>query len=295
MRSFTLMLLLFGSGCFQAPNETQLGRVEDAGPSAGGTAVTGGGAAGEDDVVATLGEGAAPRLRARWQSMTTALLTEWSAAASAARREHDRPPDYGDPEAALGVLERARDAVGAAMGEVRGLRVALRVRGFRLKANRHGYRTAGHAVGAMLVRGADRADRVAESMRARGFDGRFHTLIAEMSASALVARQITRAAQLPFASPNGFVGVQLSGPRARDSLVLAQQQHHAVLEAIAHREGSRAEALMREHARIAHGAEHQVLVADAAQRAQRDGARRGARDEGAGRQRPPRSGRSAPR
>ncbi|MBK8695800.1 MAG: hypothetical protein IPN17_26935 [Deltaproteobacteria bacterium] len=91
------------------------------------TTAAGGGAAGEDDVVASLGEGAAPRLRARWQSVTTELLAEWSAAASEARREHDRPPDYGDPEAALGVLERARDAVGAAMGEVRGLRVAMRV------------------------------------------------------------------------------------------------------------------------------------------------------------------------
>lgn len=99
------------------------------------------------------------------------------------------------------------------------------------------------------------------------FNGRFHTLIAEMSASALVARQITRAAQLPFASPNGFVGVQLSGPRARDSLVLAQQQHHAVLEAIAHREGSRAEALMREHARIAHhNLRHAMASREALQR-----------------------------
>lgn len=62
--------------------------------------------------------------------------------------------------------------------ELRRLRVALRVRGFRPRADRHGYRTVGHAVGAVLVRGADRADRVAEAMRARGFDGRFHTLTA---------------------------------------------------------------------------------------------------------------------
>ncbi|MDP3216326.1 MAG: hypothetical protein Q8S73_19615, partial [Deltaproteobacteria bacterium] len=86
-----------------------------------------GGAAGDEDVVATLGDGAGPRLRARWRSMTTALLAEWSEAASAARREHDRPPDYGDPEAALVVLEGARDAVGVALGEVRSLRVGLRV------------------------------------------------------------------------------------------------------------------------------------------------------------------------
>jgi cobalt/nickel transport system permease protein len=61
---------------------------------------------------------------------------------------------------------------------LRRLRVALRVRGFRARADRHGYRTAGHVVGAVLVRGADRADRVGEAMRARGFDGRFHTLTA---------------------------------------------------------------------------------------------------------------------
>jgi cobalt/nickel transport system permease protein len=60
--------------------------------------------------------------------------------------------------------------------ELRRLRVALRVRGFRANVNRHGYRTLGHVVGATLVRGADRAERVADAMRCRGFDGRFHTL-----------------------------------------------------------------------------------------------------------------------
>lgn len=62
--------------------------------------------------------------------------------------------------------------------ELRRLRVALWVRGFRARANRHGYRTLGHVTGALLVRGADRAERVADAMRCRGFDGRFHTLIA---------------------------------------------------------------------------------------------------------------------
>lgn len=59
--------------------------------------------------------------------------------------------------------------------ELRRVRIALRCRGFRIKANRHGYRTTGHLVGAVLVRGADRADRVSEAMRCRGFDGSFHT------------------------------------------------------------------------------------------------------------------------
>jgi cobalt/nickel transport system permease protein len=62
--------------------------------------------------------------------------------------------------------------------ELRRLRVALRVRGFRATATRRGYRTLGHVAGAVLVRGSDRADRVSDAMRCRGFDGKFHTLAA---------------------------------------------------------------------------------------------------------------------
>lgn len=96
------------------------------------------------------------------------------------------------------------------------------------------------------------------SLSAASFDGyvvhnaRFHALLAEMSGSEVVRRQVERAAALPFASPNGFVLARSEGPQARDVLVVAQEQHRAVVEAIVQREGSRAEALMREHARIAH-------------------------------------------
>jgi GntR family transcriptional regulator, vanillate catabolism transcriptional regulator len=82
-------------------------------------------------------------------------------------------------------------------------------------------------------------------------NARFHQLLAEMSGSALVQRQIERVVTLPFASPNGFVLVNANGPRARDRLVIAQEQHRAVVEAIVQREGARAESLMREHARVA--------------------------------------------
>jgi cobalt/nickel transport system permease protein len=60
--------------------------------------------------------------------------------------------------------------------EFRRLRIAMRTRGYRVRATRHGYRSLGHATGALLVRGADRADSVAAAMRTRGFDGTFHTL-----------------------------------------------------------------------------------------------------------------------
>lgn len=71
--------------------------------------------------------------------------------------------------------------------ELRRLRVAVRVRGFRPRADRHGYRTLGHVTGAVLVRGAERADRVAAAMRCRGFDGRFHPLTAFRTTPADVA------------------------------------------------------------------------------------------------------------
>ena len=83
-------------------------------------------------------------------------------------------------------------------------------------------------------------------------NGRFHELLAKMSGSDVVQRQIQRAATLPFASPNGFVMSRSTGPDARDVLVVAQEQHRGVMEAIVKRESARAEALMREHARIAH-------------------------------------------
>lgn len=51
------------------------------------------------------------------------------------------------------------------------VRVALRARGFRPATTAHAYRTLGAAAGTLLVRGGDRAERVADAMQARGCDG----------------------------------------------------------------------------------------------------------------------------
>ena len=82
-------------------------------------------------------------------------------------------------------------------------------------------------------------------------NGQFHKLLSEMADSTLLIREIERASSLPFASASGFVGVQAHSPDARDMLVVAQHQHRQVLEAITQREAGRAEALMREHSRLA--------------------------------------------
>lgn len=82
-------------------------------------------------------------------------------------------------------------------------------------------------------------------------NARLHALLLDMAGSALLRRQLERVQTLPFAGPNAFV---LTGPehgRSRESLLIAQAQHRAVVDAIQAREGARAEALMREHARVA--------------------------------------------
>lgn len=80
---------------------------------------------------------------------------------------------------------------------------------------------------------------------------KFHNLLSDMARSTVIARELGRVVNLPFASPSGFVLLQANSPHARDMLVVAQDQHWQVLEAIEQREGARAEAIMREHSRLA--------------------------------------------
>ncbi len=83
-------------------------------------------------------------------------------------------------------------------------------------------------------------------------NGQFHALLVDAAGSPVLARQVERSLNLPFASPSGFVMVQAMLPEARHILTIAQDHHHCVVRAIEEREGARAEALMREHARLAH-------------------------------------------
>ncbi len=79
----------------------------------------------------------------------------------------------------------------------------------------------------------------------------FHALIGSLAGSAVVMREVERASRLPLASPSAFLQGQELIPDFRASLRLGQAQHWAIFEAIENREGARAEAMMREHARLA--------------------------------------------
>ena len=94
-------------------------------------------------------------------------------------------------------------------------------------------------------------------------NSQFHALVWEMADSPTIARQLEKVLSLPFASPSGFVVMQAHSQRARDMLVVAQDQHRQVLDAIEQREGTRAEAIMREHSRLAQRNLREVLAGHA--------------------------------
>lgn len=87
--------------------------------------------------------------------------------------------------------------------------------------------------------------------RYENLNGRFHALLSELAGSEVMRRELDRITSLPFASPNAFVNTDVDVPAFYRSLVVAQAQHRAIVTAIELREGARAEALAREHARIA--------------------------------------------
>jgi len=93
---------------------------------------------------------------------------------------------------------------------------------------------------------------------------RFHSELLKLAKSPMLQWSFDRMLTLPFASPNAFIsdGKQDEG---RNKFLVAQSQHRAIAEAIGAREGARAEAIAREHARIAR------LSLDSALEAQRVG------------------------
>ena len=79
----------------------------------------------------------------------------------------------------------------------------------------------------------------------------FHATIVDLAKSAMVARAFQQAVSLPFASPSAMV-FPTSGLAYSDAaLAVAKEHHRSLIEAIATRQGTRAENLAREHAFIA--------------------------------------------
>jgi GntR family transcriptional regulator, vanillate catabolism transcriptional regulator len=82
-------------------------------------------------------------------------------------------------------------------------------------------------------------------------NARFHLLLVKLAKSRALESAIAHVEALPFASPSAFVQVQAELPESHRIIYVAQTQHRAMIEAIEGGEGTRAEAVAREHARIA--------------------------------------------
>jgi GntR family transcriptional regulator, vanillate catabolism transcriptional regulator len=79
----------------------------------------------------------------------------------------------------------------------------------------------------------------------------FHATIVDLAKSAILRRAFQQAVSLPFASPSAMV-FPTSGMAYSDAaLAVAKEHHRSLIEAIATRQGTRAENLAREHAFIA--------------------------------------------
>jgi GntR family transcriptional regulator of vanillate catabolism len=79
----------------------------------------------------------------------------------------------------------------------------------------------------------------------------FHSGLVDLAKSSMLRRSLLYLNALPFASPSAMVYARSKLPRAAEMFIIGQEQHHAILEALEERQGTRAEALAREHARLA--------------------------------------------
>lgn len=78
----------------------------------------------------------------------------------------------------------------------------------------------------------------------------FHGLLAAMSGSTMIERQLDRSAHHPLVAPINCVLVPERLPLIRQDLIRAQEQHRHILDAIKRHESARAESLTQEHARL---------------------------------------------
>ncbi len=80
---------------------------------------------------------------------------------------------------------------------------------------------------------------------------KFHAALLDLSHSRMLRRSVEQACSLPFASPGAFLERQFVSSDLHELFLVSADQHCLIVEAIASREGLRAEMLTREHARVA--------------------------------------------
>jgi GntR family transcriptional regulator of vanillate catabolism len=79
----------------------------------------------------------------------------------------------------------------------------------------------------------------------------FHACLLKIANSPMLERALEGTVSLPFAGPSAFVLAEARLPQSRDILIIGHHHHVCIIEAIERRQGARAEAVSREHARLA--------------------------------------------
>jgi GntR family transcriptional regulator of vanillate catabolism len=82
-------------------------------------------------------------------------------------------------------------------------------------------------------------------------NSRFHAEVLALSDSSRLRRAMDQICSLPFASASAFLRRHYSAPESLELFMISVEHHRAIVEAIAAREGARAESIAREHARVA--------------------------------------------
>jgi len=81
-------------------------------------------------------------------------------------------------------------------------------------------------------------------------NGEFHQELVRLAKSPMLERTLGHLTSLPFAAPSAGVFSRSQVPH-RDLATIGWQHHHAILEALEKRQGTRAEAIAREHSNLA--------------------------------------------
>jgi GntR family transcriptional regulator, vanillate catabolism transcriptional regulator len=80
---------------------------------------------------------------------------------------------------------------------------------------------------------------------------RFHAEILRLAKSEALKHSLDRLLATPLTSRRALVSLQTKSPESTDIFIIGRDQHLRIIEAIARRQGSRAENIAREHALIA--------------------------------------------
>jgi len=78
----------------------------------------------------------------------------------------------------------------------------------------------------------------------------FHSAILDLADNQVLRRAIEQVYRLPFTSPGAVILLYKNVPASKELIPIAQEHHRAMIEAIENREGTRAEGIAREHARV---------------------------------------------